>query len=191
MFRGAQSKLEDCRILLERLRAARDAPSFRSLFNSFLSASRAITYALQKEGAHAPGFEDWYETKRLEMRSDDLLRFIHEARTEDFHEGKHRLRFSTDVHRFSQAAVGPRPSPDAKMVIGHEGVFWVVAEGTPQQRRIPIVQGGDWVTLISMASPPTTHRGKPVARRDPATICELAVRYFSELVHEAKSRFAS
>lgn len=191
MFTGALSKLEDCRFILDQLKAATNAPSFRSRFNSFLSASRAITYALQKDGAHIQGFKNWYERKRLEMENDDLLRFLHSARTEDFHEGKHSLTFETYVDRFSGGRAGRPPSPDAKMAFGAEGVFWVVDEGTPQQRRIPIKQGGDWVTLISVANPPRGHRGKELASTHPLTICELAVRYFSELVHEAKTKFAS
>jgi hypothetical protein len=189
MFSNAKNKLEDSRVILQQLELASDAPAFRSLFNSFLSASRAITYALQKNGEHIPGFKEWYATKQSEMKDDELLRFIHEARTDDFHEGKHRLNFSTTVHHFSTSMAGEPPSPDAKMAIGGEGVFWIVNEGTSREQRIPIKQGGDFATEASIGNPPTAHLGQPLTRNDPVAICQLALDYFSGLVHEAITTF--
>lgn len=187
MFTSAKTKLEDSRVIFRQLRASSDAPSFRSLFNSFLNASRAITYALQKDGKHIAGFKDWYKVKQAQMRNDELLRFIHDARTEDFHEGKHRLSFETHIHHLM---AGPPPSPNARMVIGSEGPFWIVNEGTPQEQRVPINQG-TYTIQVSIANAPTVHLGKRLAKNDPMTICQLALDYFSELVHEAKTKFAS
>jgi hypothetical protein len=101
MFTGAASKLEDARTILDELRRTRDTLAFRALFNSFLSSARAITDALQKDGAALPSFADWYVGKQAEMRADELLRFIHEARIQDFHKGKHRLAFNTHMKHFS------------------------------------------------------------------------------------------
>jgi hypothetical protein len=96
-FKNTLNKLEDARSSLETIRVAADALAFRSAFNGFLSSARAVTYALQKDGADIPGFHEWYDPKSEAMRKDEVLRFVHEARTEDFHEGKHRLSFSTRV----------------------------------------------------------------------------------------------
>lgn len=189
MFKRAERKLEDTCIILKQLKATRDALSFRSLFNSFLNASRAITFALQKEGKHIAGFSNWYGTKQEEMRSDNLLRFLHEARKEDFHEGKHRLSFTTYIKEFSSEAAGTPPSPNAKMAIGGGGPFWIVDEGTPQEQRIPIKQGGNFIISVSIANAPTVHQGKKLTRNDPITVCKLALDYFSELVYEAKTMF--
>jgi len=169
---------------------AKDAATFRSLFNSFLSAARAITGALQKDGAKLPAFTEWYRKKQGEMKADELLRFIHEARVEDFHEGRHRLSFSTYIGYLSSEEVGPPPTPGASLVIGPDGPFWLVDEGTARERRIP-VGGGSFITRIAIANPPTTHMGKRLQRTDPLSILTAALTYFENLVHEAKSGFAT
>ncbi len=191
MFSSTKSKLEDTRNILDQLSLANDAVSFKALFNSFLNSARAITYALQKEGNDIPRFNDWYALRQEEMRNDELLRFIHEARTEDFHEGKHKLSFSTGIVHFSSDQAGPPPSKNAAMVIGADGPFWLVDEGTPRERRIPIKQGGIWATGVGIKNAPTKHRGETLERNDPITICRVALVYFSELVHEATQSFGS
>ena len=123
MFSNAKSKLEDTNSILDQLKQANDAVSFKALFNSFLNSARAITYALQKEGAGISGFNNWYALKQEEMSNDELLRFIHEARTEDFHEGMHKLSFSTHVIEFSSDQAGSSPSKDAAMVMGADGLY--------------------------------------------------------------------
>jgi len=189
MFNGARSKLEDAYSNLDSMRKATNALEFRAAFNSFLSNCRAVTNALQKEGAHIPGFRDWYAEKQEEMKSDELLRFIHESRKEDFHEGQHRLRFGTYIEYLSSAAVGPPPKPGASLVIGAEGPFWLVDAGTPHERRIPITRGSRHVVQVQIENPPTQHRGKPLAATDPISLCEAAATYMAELLHEAQTKF--
>jgi hypothetical protein len=192
MFNNAVAKLEDSRYILEQLKIANDFLAFRSLFNSFLNAARAITYALQKEGKHISGFNNWYEPRRKQMRNDELLRFIHEARIEDFHEGKQILKSGTHIRYLSREAVGPPPSPDARLVVGSQGPLWIVNEGTPQEQRIPVKQGADHVIWIYInKNAPEVHLGVKLAKNDPVTICQLALDYFTGLVYEAKSEFAS
>lgn len=190
MFDSTKSKLQDCRIILGQLEAVEDALTFQALFSSFLSSSRAVTYALQKEGAHIPGFGEWYKAKRKEMRNDELLRFVHEARTEDFHEGKHRLKFGHTIESFDTKRAIP-PSANARMQITTAGPLWLVDEGTPQEQRIPIKKGGTWTIHVSITNPPTEHLGCKLERYTPMTICQLALDYYAKLVHEANIRFTS
>ncbi|PKM44951.1 MAG: hypothetical protein CVV03_07225 [Firmicutes bacterium HGW-Firmicutes-8] len=189
MFESAKSKIEDTQVVFEQLQKVEDSVAFKALFNSFLSSARAITYALQKDGKKILGFKKWYEIKQEEMKKDELLRFIHEARTEDFHEGKHRLAFGTYFEHFSTDKVGPPPSPEAKLGIGVEGPFWIINEGKPQERRIPIKQGGNFVVQVSISNPPTKHRGILIFNVNPVNICRLALQYLSELVYEACEKF--
>jgi hypothetical protein len=172
------------------LEGVTDFPAFRSLFNSFLSAARAITYALQKDAKKLRGFTEWYAEKQAQMTADDLLRFIHDARIEDFHKGRHALDSFTYIHHFSPEEAGPSPAPGALPVIGAEGAFWIVDEGTPRERRIPI-KAGSFVTMIRIANPPRMHMGRVLERADPLSICRLALAYLENLVHEAESRFAT
>ncbi len=189
MFGNVNAKLEDCRVIFEQLRASTAAPSFRASFNSFLSAARAVTYSLQKDGRNIAGFSQWYEAKQNEMRNDELLRFIHEARTEDFHEGRHRLVFGTYIKYFSTAEAGSPPADNARIIVGGEGIYWLVDEGTPNERRIPINKGGAYSVHVAVKNAPKVHLGKKLERNDAITICDLALYYFSKLVHEARTKF--
>lgn len=190
MFDSAKTKLEECHVILEQLRAATDAPSFRAFFNSFFSTSRAVTNSLQKDGRHVVGFNDWYGAKQEEMRNDELLHFIHKARIKDFHKGKDELVFATHIRYFSTAEAGPPPADNARMVAGGEGMFWLVDEGTPHERRIPIDKGGAYSVHVAVQNAPTVHRGKKLQRNNALTICDLALNYLSELVHEARAKFS-
>ena len=177
MCGSENSKLEDARHNFEALHAANDAVAFRTAFNSFLGNCRAVTYALQKQGYKVASFADWYSKKQYEMKNDELLRFIHEARTEDFNEGKHHLRFSTHIQPLSRYSIGPLPQEGASLAIWAQGLFWVVNKGVPQERRIPITQGSSHIISVSIDNPPNTHLGKALDKTNPVTIAEYALEY--------------
>ena len=190
IFLASSSKLEDCRTNLRIMKSAKNTPAFKAAFTSFLSSARAITYALQKEGTPITGFRDWYTVKQEEMKNDPLLRFIHTARTNDFHEGKHNLRFSTYINHFSTNNLGSPPSPNAPIVIRADGIFQIVDKDTAKERRVPI-ETGKYQISISIDNPPTEHLGKMIVNRDPITICELALGYYESLIYEANKIFGS
>jgi hypothetical protein len=86
----ARRKLEQARFFAEKA-SSTAGPSDRETFVNFLEAGivfgRSVTWHLQKEYAHEPGFGDWYEVKQLAMRTDALFRFFQETRTFIIHEG--------------------------------------------------------------------------------------------------------
>jgi hypothetical protein len=59
---------------------ANDWMLFKFHLSAFLSAARSITLVMQKEYAHAAGFESWYERQQEEMRKDGLLTFFNNLR---------------------------------------------------------------------------------------------------------------
>lgn len=59
MFNYASNKIEDTRIIFDKLSQSSDFLEFKSYFNSFLSSARAITNALQKQGKTIEGFSGW------------------------------------------------------------------------------------------------------------------------------------
>lgn len=191
MFNAAKSKLEDARTILGELDQVGDAISFKAWFNSFLGSARAVTNVLQKEGNKVPKFSSWYEVKQEEMKKDQVMRFVHKARIDDFHRGRHRLKFSTHLRHMSGDEAGPPPSPDAKLVLRENGVFWIVGVGTATERRIPVKKGARYITNISIAGAPTEHLGAKLVRNDPLRVCHLALVYLEKLVREAESTFGS
>ena len=138
-----------------------------------------------------PGFQGWYKVKQDEMKSDELMRFVHDSRIEDFHQGKHQLQFETYVAYLSTSRAGPPPVPGAALSIGAEGPFWVADQGTPRERRVPVKRGGTFSTSVSIADPPGTHRGQPLAQIDPCSLCRVALEYLEGLVHEVRTILGS
>lgn len=186
MFNNALNKLEDARILFNKLTQASDFLEFKSYFNSFLSSSRAVTYALQKQGTAIKGFREWYSLKQEEMKNDELLKFMHNSRTEDFHEGVHRFACSTYIKHLSTNELD-KPG-NASMIIGSEGAYWVVNEGTSKERKIP-VKGAEYTISVSMQNAPAKHLGKELTSNDPLALCKLTLEYLEALVYEAKTKW--
>ena len=185
LFPYTTSKLEDSAINLERMRSATDSVEFKAAFTAFLSSARAITYALQEEGAHIEGFKEWYSPFSDQMKKDPLLRFIHNARIEDFHKAKPNLKFRTFIKNMQITIEKP-----GSVVIGAEGPFRIVNEGTPKEKRIPIKEG-EYVVQIFVKNLPKQHLGQTIEHPNPVVICELALEYYESLIHKAKTQFSS
>lgn len=128
MFNYASNKIDDTRIIFDKLSQSSDFLEFKSYFNSFLSSARAITNALQKQGVKIKGFNKWYTLKQDEMKNDELLKFMHNSRTEDFHEGVRRFACSTYIKHLSTNELD-KPG-NASMIIGSEGAYWAKDSGT-------------------------------------------------------------
>jgi hypothetical protein len=56
--------------------------------NAFLSAARSVTFLIQKEMSKVPGFVDWWNARREEMREDKAMRFFLELRNYSQKEGR-------------------------------------------------------------------------------------------------------
>lgn len=56
--------------------------------NAFLSAARSVTFLIQKELSKVPGFAEWWEARRSEMRRDEAMRFFLELRNFSQKEGR-------------------------------------------------------------------------------------------------------
>lgn len=176
-------------MLLDRLRECHDFSTFKTFYHAFIAATRAVTYTMQKEGAHSPGFLDWYRAKQDEMKGDELMRYVHESRVRDFHQGEPAVvATQLEIGFFSPKLADPPPAPDAVAEVGANGINWVIGRGTPQERRVPVQGGGDWKTTVSLVDPPVTHRGIVLAQRDPITIARLALEWLENLLHEAKQQ---
>ncbi|HZG08725.1 MAG TPA: hypothetical protein VEZ70_07095 [Allosphingosinicella sp.] len=61
--------------------------------NAFLSASRAVTFLLQKEMSRVVGFAEWWADRQVEMRADPAMEFFVELR--NFSQKAGRVRFES------------------------------------------------------------------------------------------------
>src|SRR6185312_15819380 len=72
-------RLQECEHFLVRLNDS-DGLQFKFQLNAFLSASRSVTFVLQKSLAHVAMFEKWYWERQDEMKADAAMRFFLELR---------------------------------------------------------------------------------------------------------------
>jgi hypothetical protein len=190
MFDRSMEKAQEAEMLLSRLSAVESEGEFRAAFNGSIAAARAVWDNIKTEGSSIPGFKAWREAVWAEIEADDLARWVNNARIADFHKAEHVVRATdTFIDHFDTSQAGPPPKGATGMVIGTAGPMWVIDEGTPRERMVPIVTGGSWSTRLELVDPPEAHLGQPLTAQDPVTVCTLAVAYFSGLVHRAREEF--
>lgn len=82
-----EERLLEAEYFARRLRRLWGAP-FGYELNAFLSAARSVTFLMQKEMAHVPGFPDWWAEKQRELKADSVARFFLELRNFSQKEGR-------------------------------------------------------------------------------------------------------
>jgi len=70
-----EERLFEADYFARRVRRSR-AEELHYNLNAFLSAARSVTFLLQKEMAHIPGFREWLTQKQDELRADPVARFF-------------------------------------------------------------------------------------------------------------------
>lgn len=152
-----RDKLDEARYFLERMEETqgrdysvtqRKRDAFKYDLVAFLSATRSITFLMQKEFKKAINgsidFETWYSTHQSQMKNDITMRFLLEQRNIAIHQGSVRLHSSRSVHLFIDTdlvasifaateedeeemitafTVPQPPVPDSKLLIKHSWVF--------------------------------------------------------------------
>ena len=86
--------------------------------NAFLSSARSVTFLLQKEFSTVPGFAEWWEERRGEMRRDAAARFFLEMRNYSQKQGRVAVAGSsfdteTEIVRIHCFAGTSEPIPES------------------------------------------------------------------------------
>lgn len=83
---NSHSRLRDFhRLWHQTLDAYSDPEGFRANLNAAIQASRSVTFLLQSEKAVIPQFDQWYDGWQGQLRSDPLMKWLCDARTEVVH----------------------------------------------------------------------------------------------------------
>jgi len=197
MYEAAKTKRADAWAHIEDLELARSGDEFRRRFNAAATAIRSVPYAISTDGkrffrAHDRSrvrpFSDWLESKRVEVRDDELLGWVVKLRNADIHEGTTVLQFSTEIARLEVGSDDPDRPPGASVVIDPHGPYWLVNAGTKRERRIPIERDG-FATFARLSAPPQSHLGSPVTASDPVSVLKVASEYFAEMCDQACTQF--
>lgn len=97
-FGVVEDKLREAEFFLARLRET-NRMSFEAdcYFSAFVSAARSVTFAMQASLEGVPGFKDWYDGARKQLKIDPLAPLFVEIRNEVVHTGTSPLnRVSLD-----------------------------------------------------------------------------------------------
>lgn len=77
------TKVLEADFFLERMEeAGLDFFAVRCFFNAFVAAARSITFIVQAQLKHEPGFEEWYAAWQARLRADSLAQYFVRARNE-------------------------------------------------------------------------------------------------------------
>lgn len=98
---AAEDKFQEAHYFISGMLEEYHHPSpFRWNLNAFLQALRSVTFILQSEMAHVPGFQEWYQEQRGLMREDPLLRLFVSGRDIVVHKGMLTRRSIIEVGLF-------------------------------------------------------------------------------------------
>lgn len=64
-----------------------DPEVFRMNLNNTIQTLRNVTFHLQKQKSEIPNFDEWYAGWQERMKQDEIMKWLHKARTAVVHEG--------------------------------------------------------------------------------------------------------
>lgn len=98
---NSHDKFQEAHYYLEAMMKNYHAPDvFRWSLNSFLQSLRNVTFVIQKELKHTPGYEKWYGIQEQKMRQDKILKKFVEGRNIVVKEGNLKINSVAQVGLF-------------------------------------------------------------------------------------------
>lgn len=116
---------------LAREAEGRDIERFVDFLETAIENGRSVTWVLQKEFAHAPGFEDWYAGQQRQVQADPIMRFFKDLRTYTVKKG------TLAVHRVVSVTATATAYVESSVTVK-------VIRGQPWYRRPLTVTWGDF-----------------------------------------------
>lgn len=87
-MRGSLDRFQEAHFYLHQMeRFYHEADPFRYSLNSFIRALKEVPQLVSMELQNHAGFPTWFRKKRDELRSNDLLLFLHDQRNFIVHRG--------------------------------------------------------------------------------------------------------
>ena len=125
MKNPTRHKLREAEYFLSMMRQSfEDDNKFIFNLSAFLSASRSITWHMQKQYRHVNGFNEWYGKQETRMSQDMELKYLNDARVEDVHKKPVRVGASREAavsldvilgSPLAEQAKGAKPEPQAQI----------------------------------------------------------------------------
>lgn len=153
---------------------------------------RMVTFALQNLRGTCPDFEEWYESKRAEMKADALMRYFHDLRTTIEKRATTPTGIGANIKSFGPETFArlPEPPPGADgFFIGDQngGSGWIVRTETGEERYYVDLPADVAEVHLYLDDAPTVEGSEG---RRAVDLLELYLAKIGELVDEARYRFA-
>ena len=159
---------------------------------------RAVTNVLQHLRGKEAGFDEWYNMYREEMKSDSLLKFFYDIRSEILKEGKLRVGTSACISHLSfpqDMARFPPPPKNAKGKgffigdrFGGSGYEIEMADGSVEKFYVNLPLDIAMVNVQFLNSP-KTHLGKALTNDSVEYLSRLYLDYLQKMVKDAITKF--
>jgi hypothetical protein len=197
ILKRAEDTLDTAKLGLRLLTGEAPENRFPGLRNVVVFG-RAVTNVLQNLRSIEPGFNDWYECHKAEMKTDDLMRYFYSLRSEILKKGIlnvstqfhiHSLRLPEDMARF-----GPPPANARGFFIGDNlgGSGWEVELPDGSTEKYYVQFPREMVsTSFHFPDSPTSHFGRELRESRIEVLSKMYIDYLQQLIQSAKQRFIS
>lgn len=197
ILKRAEDTLDTAKLGLRLLTGATPADRFPGLRNVVVFG-RAVTNVLQNLRSIEPGFDEWYEHRKEEMKTDALMRYFYLLRSEILKNGL--LNVSTQVHIHSlrlpddMARLGPPPANATGFFIGdslgESGWNVELPDGSTEKYYVQLPQESV-STSFHFPDPPRSHLGQELGESRIEVLSKIYIDYLQQLIQSAKQRFIS
>jgi hypothetical protein len=156
---------------------------FECNLDAFISSARSVTFVMQSEYSEKPHFNEWYQEKQKEMKTDEMLRFFNEVRVTTIH--RRSLDVGTVAH-IRKISINSVPHGWGFAITGKGEPVWI----TPKGEKVHAFEFDNQVKRVYLfSSPPKKFLGVELKDFSVVTLCRLYLAYLSNLVKEATEKF--
>jgi hypothetical protein len=153
---------------------------------------RAVTFALQNMKNQVDGFDEWYAVIQAELKSDELMRFFHNLRTEIEKTAKRQTGGYVNIAAFTQEQLVqlPRPPGAEAFFMGDAtgGSGWKIKmpDGTTEKYYVDLPSSWQVQTGLVLPNAPLQYQ-----TTDARKLVGMYLDKMATIVQRAKSKFLS
>jgi hypothetical protein len=185
---AAQKRLETAKFGLADLRAHPER--FDSGVMNTIVFGRMVTFALQNMRGHVDGFNEWYDVEQERLRSDPLMKYFNDLRTEIEKQIGTVTDVRTEIENWGPGSMekfGPPPPGATALFIGDQTgrAGWEVQapDGSVEKYYVDMPPSVGRVTVLFPGAPGSTRE-----RSAPELLQEF-LDTLAALIERARSRF--
>lgn len=162
----------------------------RSGLRNAVVFGRMVTFMLQNMRGHIDGFQQWYDTVTAEMKSDPLMKYFNDLRTEIEKTVKAQTGLAVRLNSFSPSQIAqlPRPPGATAFFIGDQtgGSGWQIAlpDGSTEPYYIDLPASWEVKAMLTLPGAPDEYK-----HTDAADLVRLYLDRLNVIIDQATKRF--